>query len=94
MSQLSLFDAGKRRLLDDASGCIELTPDFTSLALPGVETVEVEVREPVTQVTLNVVNTIFGDVTVDDGVQELGQQFAVVALGEERSCNVIEECFH
>ena len=28
MSQLSLFDAGKRRLLDDASGCIELTPDF------------------------------------------------------------------
>ncbi|WP_044589457.1 M1 family metallopeptidase [Bradyrhizobium sp. LTSPM299] len=51
------------------SYAIELTPDFTSLALPGVETVEVEVREPVTQVTLNVVNTIFGDVTVDDGVQ-------------------------
>jgi alkylated DNA repair dioxygenase AlkB len=28
MSQLSLFGTGKRRLLDDASGLIELTPDF------------------------------------------------------------------
>ena len=51
------------------SYAIELTPDFASLALPGVETVEVDVREPVTQVTLNAVNTIFGDVTVDDGAQ-------------------------
>ncbi|MBB6186079.1 alpha-ketoglutarate-dependent dioxygenase AlkB [Rhodanobacter sp. MP7CTX1] len=28
MSQLSLFGTGQRRLLDDASGFIELTPDF------------------------------------------------------------------
>jgi alkylated DNA repair dioxygenase AlkB len=32
MSQLSLFDAGKRRLLDDATGIIELTPDFLDAA--------------------------------------------------------------
>jgi alkylated DNA repair dioxygenase AlkB len=32
MSQLSLFDAGQRRLLDDASGLIELTPDFLDAA--------------------------------------------------------------
>jgi alkylated DNA repair dioxygenase AlkB len=32
MSQLSLFGAGPRRLLDDASGLIELTPDFLDAA--------------------------------------------------------------
>jgi alkylated DNA repair dioxygenase AlkB len=32
MSQLSLFDTGKRQLLDDASGLIELTPDFLDAA--------------------------------------------------------------
>lgn len=48
---------------------IELRPDFASLALPGVETVEVEVREPTAQVTLNAVSTTFGEVSVDDGAQ-------------------------
>lgn len=32
MSQLNLFGAGKHRLLDDASGFIELTPDFLDAA--------------------------------------------------------------
>jgi len=32
MSQLSLFGAGKRRLLDDSSGFIEWTPDFLDAA--------------------------------------------------------------
>ena len=48
---------------------IELTPDFTTLALPGVETVDIEVREPTAQVTLNAVSTTFGDVSIDDGAQ-------------------------
>jgi aminopeptidase N len=51
------------------SYAIQLSPDFTGLALPGVETVEVEVREPTAQVTLNAINTTFGDVSVDDGAQ-------------------------
>jgi hypothetical protein len=32
MSQLSLFGTGPRRLLDDSSGFIELTPDFVDAA--------------------------------------------------------------
>ncbi|WP_426436573.1 M1 family metallopeptidase [Bradyrhizobium genosp. P] len=66
------FDATPGKLpksVIPVSYTIELTADFTTLALPGVETVEVEVREPVAQVTLNAVNTAFGDVTADDGAQ-------------------------
>ncbi|WP_050404096.1 M1 family metallopeptidase [Bradyrhizobium embrapense] len=48
---------------------IELTPDLTSLALPGVETVDVDVREAVAQLTLNAINTTFAEVTIDDGAQ-------------------------
>ncbi|QOZ27920.1 M1 family metallopeptidase [Bradyrhizobium sp. CCBAU 51753] len=51
------------------SYAIELTPDMTTLALPGVETVEIEVRQPTRQLTLNAVSTTFGDVTLDDGAQ-------------------------
>ncbi|MCA6123872.1 M1 family metallopeptidase [Bradyrhizobium sp. WSM 1704] len=51
------------------SYAIELTPDLASLALPGVETIEVEVRAPTTQLTLNAVNTNFGEVSIDDGAQ-------------------------
>ncbi|WP_245313026.1 M1 family metallopeptidase, partial [Bradyrhizobium macuxiense] len=51
------------------SYAVELTPDFTNLALPGVETVDIEVREPTARVTLNTISTTFGDVTVDDGAQ-------------------------
>src|SRR5262249_41044079 len=51
------------------SYAIELTPDMTSLALPGVETVEIEVRQPTAQLTLKAVSTTFGDVTLDDGAQ-------------------------
>ncbi len=48
---------------------IELTPDLESLALPGVEVVDIEVREPTARVVLNAVNTAFGAVTIDDGAQ-------------------------
>ncbi|MTV16110.1 MULTISPECIES: M1 family metallopeptidase [Bradyrhizobium] len=48
---------------------IELTPDIAGLALPGVETVDVEVRETTAQLTLNAVNTTFAEVTIDDGAQ-------------------------
>ncbi|WGS22054.1 MULTISPECIES: M1 family metallopeptidase [unclassified Bradyrhizobium] len=48
---------------------IELTLDFANLVLPGVETVDIEVREPTAQVTLNTISTTFGDVSADDGAQ-------------------------
>ncbi|MFB9266855.1 M1 family metallopeptidase [Bradyrhizobium erythrophlei] len=51
------------------SYAIELTPDFASLALPGVETVDIEVREPTAQLTLNAINTTFGVAMIDDGAQ-------------------------
>ena len=46
---------------------IELRPDAESLALPGVEVIDIEVREPTARLTLNAVNTTFASVTVDDG---------------------------
>jgi aminopeptidase N len=48
---------------------IELTPDLDSLALAGVEVVEIDVREPTARLVLNAVNTTFGAVTIDDGAQ-------------------------
>ncbi|MHC2337084.1 M1 family metallopeptidase [Bradyrhizobium sp. USDA 4454] len=51
------------------SYAIELTPDFTSLALPGVETIDIEVRETTTRLTLNAINTTFNETTIDDGAQ-------------------------
>jgi aminopeptidase N len=48
---------------------IELTPDLESLALPGVEVVDIEVREPTARLVLNAVNTTFGAVTIDDDAQ-------------------------
>jgi hypothetical protein len=36
---------------------IELRPDAESLALPGVEVIDIEVREPTARLTLNAVNT-------------------------------------
>ena len=44
---------------------IELRPDAESLALPGVEVIDIEVREPTARLTLNAVNTIFASVTAD-----------------------------
>ncbi|UFX47038.1 M1 family metallopeptidase [Bradyrhizobium sp. 41S5] len=51
------------------SYAIELTPDITSLALPGVETADIEVREATAQLTLNAINTTFAEATIDDGAQ-------------------------
>jgi aminopeptidase N len=48
---------------------IELTPDLESLKLAGVETVDIEVREPTARLILNAVETTFGSVTLDDDAQ-------------------------
>src|SRR4051794_31270896 len=48
---------------------IELTPDLQSLALAGVEIVDIELREPAAQFVVNAIDTRFGDVTIDDGAQ-------------------------
>jgi aminopeptidase N len=48
---------------------IELKPDLENLSLPGVEVVDIEVREPTARLVLNAVNTTFGSVTIDDDVQ-------------------------
>jgi hypothetical protein len=47
---------------------IEPRPDAGSLALPGVEMIDIEVREPTARLTLNAVNTTFASVTVDDSL--------------------------
>src|SRR5215208_7251010 len=47
---------------------VELRPDAESLALPGVEVIDIEVREPTARLTLNAVNTTFASVTVDDSL--------------------------
>jgi aminopeptidase N len=48
---------------------IELTPDLESLALAGVEVVDIEVREPTAQLVLNAIDTTFGAATIDDDAQ-------------------------
>ena len=48
---------------------IELRPDAESLALPGVEVIDIEVREPTARLTLNAVDTTFASVTADDGAE-------------------------
>src|SRR5450631_4649093 len=48
---------------------IVLTPDLESLKLAGVETVDIEVREPTARLVLNAIETTFGSVTLDDGAQ-------------------------
>ena len=48
---------------------IALTPDFDSLALPGIETIDIEVREPTARLTLNAVDTTFSSATIDDETQ-------------------------
>lgn len=46
---------------------IELKPDAESLALPGVEVIDIEVREPTARLTLNTVNITIASVTADGG---------------------------
>jgi aminopeptidase N len=48
---------------------VELTPDLASLAVAGVEVVDIEVREPTTRLTLNAVNTTFGAASIDGDAQ-------------------------
>ena len=45
---------------------IELRPDAESLALPGVEVIDIEVREPTARLMLNAVNIAIDSVTADD----------------------------
>ena len=51
--------ASCRRQSVPISYSIQLRPDAESLALPGVEVIDIEVREPTARLTLNAVNTIF-----------------------------------
>src|SRR5436305_14932954 len=48
---------------------IELTPDLESLALPGLEVVDIEVREPTARLVLNAVNTTLSAVSIDGDAQ-------------------------
>src|SRR6202051_1130241 len=48
---------------------IELTPDLESLALPGVEIINMGGREPTARLVLNAVDTTFGVASIDDGAQ-------------------------
>src|SRR3954468_7848321 len=66
------FDATPGKLLKTVvpiNYSIELRPDAGSLALPGVEVIDIEVREPTARLTLNAVNTTFASVTVDDSAE-------------------------
>ncbi|NOJ44501.1 M1 family metallopeptidase [Bradyrhizobium sp. WSM 1791] len=66
------FDATPGRLpktVVPISYSIELRPDAEGVALPGVEVIDVDVREPTARLTLNAVNTTFASVTVDDGAE-------------------------
>jgi aminopeptidase N len=58
---------------------IELTPDLESLALAGVEVVNIEVREPTARLVLNAVNTTFASATVDDDAQRADVTLDAVA---------------
>jgi aminopeptidase N len=58
---------------------IELTPDLESLALAGVEVVDIELREPTARLVLNAVNTTFGAVTIDDDAQRADVALDAVA---------------
>ena len=48
---------------------IDVKPDMASLTLSGVETVDIEVREPTARIVLNAVNTTFDAVTIDGDAQ-------------------------
>ncbi len=48
---------------------IELTPDLQKLTVSGTETVDIELREPTAQITLNAVNMMLASADIDDGAQ-------------------------
>jgi aminopeptidase N len=77
------FDATPGRLpktVVPINYAIELRPDADSLALGGIEVIDIEVREPTARLTLNAVNTTFASVTVDDGAE--GADVALDAASE------------
>ena len=70
--QVFSFDAAPGKLpktVIPVHYAIELTPDLESLALAGVEVIDIEVREPTARLVLNAVNTTFASATVDDDAQ-------------------------
>jgi aminopeptidase N len=70
--QIFSFDAAPGKLpktVIPIHYAIELTPDLESLALAGVEVIDIEVREPTARLVLNAVNTTFASATVDDDAQ-------------------------
>ena len=48
---------------------IELTPDFESLNVAGVEVIDIEMREPTAKVTLNAVDIDFKAASIDEAAQ-------------------------
>ena len=48
---------------------IELAPDLQALSIAGSETVDIDVREQVSRVVLNAVNTEISEASIDDGAQ-------------------------
>jgi aminopeptidase N len=54
---------------------ISLTPDLQKLAIAGHETVDVEVREPVSRVVLNAVDIAIDTASIDDGGQRAEVSF-------------------
>jgi len=70
--QLFSFDATPGRLPKNVVPvhyAIDLKPDMASLTLAGVETVDIEVREPTARIVLNTVNTTFDAVGIDGDAQ-------------------------
>lgn len=62
------FDATSGKLLKTVvpiNRAIELRPDAESLALGGVEVIDIELREPTARLTLNAVSTTFASLTVE-----------------------------
>jgi hypothetical protein len=53
-------------------------PDAERLALPGVEAIDIDLREPTARLTLNAVNTTFASAIADDSAER-----ADVVLGAE-----------
>ena len=58
---------------------VELRPDAESLALPGVEVIDIDVREPTARLTLNAVNTTFASVAADDSLERADVAFDAAA---------------
>jgi aminopeptidase N len=69
---------------------IELRPDAERLALPGVEAIDIDLREPTARLTLNAVNTTFASVTADDSAERADGLLDAAARPQTRALQAIE----